>query len=131
MSILTAARSTVAQRAPRLEQAVVRSRWRSRNRTRAFSGGELEEPKLRGLLERLRRDGIAVGDFADLFGSRKLFDEAAAEVAQVYERSRQESPGASEGSLKGFLIRLGSGAVDCGDVYGRIVLHPSLLAVAN
>ena len=83
------------------------------------------------MIERLRRDGVVITDFATVFGETALFDEAAAEVRRRYEARPSQDTAAGEGSKGTFLTKLGDPSYDMGHVFARIALHPRALAVAN
>jgi hypothetical protein len=129
MGVKTRVKGQLAKRAPRLDRAVTQAQWRARNRDRVVSSPEPDDPPLRRLLDDLRRDGIAVGTFAELFGSTELYDEISADARQRYERFKAAPPPADD--TKPFLNRLLPDALDAGDAYARLALDPSVLAVAN
>src|ERR671936_1280175 len=104
VSFAARVRGQLAKRAPRLEEAAVRANWRLRNRSRSFSPDGLD-PKMRGFVDALARDGVVTGRFEDLFGDRALFDEAAAREQQMYEAPREEAD-AEAGSKASYLTKL-------------------------
>ena len=113
----------------RLDDRLTQTRWRLRNRDRS---GPSETPaELRDVVDRLRRDGVVITDFATVFGDTALFDEAAAEVQRRYEARPKEDPAASSGSKATFLTKLGDPSYDVDHVFAQIALHPRALAVAN
>lgn len=112
----------------RLDDRLTQTRWRLRNRDRSRPAPP--PPELSDVIERLRRDGVVITDFATVFGGTALFDEAAAEVRRRYE-ARPGAEKAAAGSKATFLTKLGDPSYDVGHVFARIALHPRALAVAN
>jgi Phytanoyl-CoA dioxygenase (PhyH) len=129
VSVAARVRTQLAKRAPRLEETAVRANWRLRNRSRSFSPDGLD-PKLRGFVDALARDGVVTGRFDDLVGDRALFDEAAARAQRLYEAPRDEAA-AESGSKATYLTKLATGKYSADDPFVRIALHPNVLAVAN
>jgi hypothetical protein len=123
-------RTTLARRAPRLEEAAVRANWRRRNRGRSFSAKAVADPVVRDLGERLRRDGILITDVESVFGDRSLFDAAAEPAKELYQAPRERGE-AEAGSKATYLTKLATGAYDADDPFARLALHPNTLAVAN
>lgn len=119
-------RSRLQKHAPKLDDAIAQARWRSHNRERVADFGPLDDPKLDALLADLRANGIAIGRFEDLFGSRDLFEEANA-VAQRVVAESQRVPAPD----KPFLIRLRGDHAELDDPHTRLALHPNVLALAN
>lgn len=131
MRVKSAVRHQLAKRAPALERAATRARWRRQNSQRTARLGAIGDPKLERFLDDLKRDGIAIGRFEDLFGSTDLYDEA--ESLALRRRSEHEESGEQQAeSAKPYLTKLlpsSSFALD--DVFLRIALHPNVLSVAN
>ena len=107
-----------------------RQEWRERNSERLYEPSELQDPGPRGLYERLHANGVAIGRFEELFGSRELFDEAAAQARQIYDRHLAE-PQAASLDDKSFLTSLLGKEFEASDPFVRIALHPNVLAVVN
>lgn len=121
-------RRELARRAPKLDDRLQETAWRRRNRERAL---DVEPPaQLRGVVERLRADGVAITDVDTVFGDRALYDEAAARARELYERPREEQS-AEAGSKATFLTKLIDGPLEADSAFGRLVLHPNALAIAN
>ena len=113
----------------RLDDRIAQTRWRLRNRDRS---GPSEPPaELRDVVERLRRDGVVITDFATVFGSTALFDEAAVEVQRRYERVAAVDESAEAGSKATFLTKLGDESYSIGHPFARIALDSRALSVAN
>lgn len=129
MSVPSTVRTQLARRAPRVEQALVRARWRARNRGRAFLAPPPRNPQLRRLYSELRRNGIAIGRFEELVGERELFEEAAAEAFRLADLHRQEMRDPER--RKPFLLRVHPEPFESNDPFSRIALHPNVLAVVN
>lgn len=124
-------RHQIAKRAPALDRAVSRARWRRQNARRTARFGATGDPKLERFVDDLKRDGIAVGRFEDLFGSTELYEEAEA-LALERRRHHEESGERAAESAKPYLTKLiGSTSFPLDDVFLRIALHPNVLAVAN
>lgn len=131
MGVGAVVRHQLAKRAPALERAAVRARWRRRNAARAARLGEIGDPKLQRFLDDLKRDGIAIGRFEDLFGSTDLYEEAEA-IALERRRHHEESGELGVESAKPYLTKLiGESSFSLDDVFLRIALHPNVLSVAN
>jgi hypothetical protein len=111
----------------KLDDRLAQTRWRLRNRDRS-SHDEVPDD-LRGLVERLRRDGVAISDAATVFGLG-LYEEAAAEARRRYEQ-RPTDLGAEAGSKATFLTKLGDPSYPADHPFAKIALHPRALAVAN
>jgi hypothetical protein len=105
-----------------------RAKWRFRNRGR--SAETTGDPRLAPLVERLRGDGIVLGDAETVLGDGSLYEEASAQAWELYERPREKVDAAS-GSKETFKTKLAAGAFDADDPFVRVALHPSVLAVAN
>jgi phytanoyl-CoA dioxygenase PhyH len=118
----------LSKRAPRLEELAVRTRWRANNRARRFRWEPLEGAPAR-LLDDLRRDGIAIGRFEELFASDELYRVAAEDAHRRADAARVEHQHGSE--RKPYLVKLHPDAFDVEDPYGRIALDPRVLAIAN
>jgi hypothetical protein len=118
----------LAKRAPRLDQRAVRARWRMINRARRIRPGRLEGAAGR-LLDDLKRDGIGIARFEEVFGSDDLYETAAADAQKRAEVARAEHARGS--GRKPYLVKLHQEPFDVGDPYGRIALEPRLLAIAN
>jgi phytanoyl-CoA dioxygenase PhyH len=118
----------LARRAPRLDRLAVRTRWRANNRARGFRPGRLDGAA-GSLLDGLKRDGIALGRFEDVFGSEELYEAAAADAHRRAEGARAEHARGTE--RKPYLVKLHQDPFDVDDPYARIALDPSVLAVAN
>ena len=131
MGVAAAVRHQLAKRAPALERAAVRARWRRRNAARATRLGEIGNPKLERFLDDLTRNGIATGRFEDLFGSTELYEEAES-IALERRRHHEESGEQDAESTKPYLTKLlPSSSFSLDDVLLRIALHPNVLSVAN
>ena len=128
MSVASRIRGQLARRAPGLEERAARAAWRLRNRERSYPGDTLE-PRLTGFAEKLRRDGVARGEFDELIGDRDLFGAAAAEADRLYTQPRAEKEGASGKDT--FLTKLATGSYSVDHPFVRIALHPDVLATAN
>jgi hypothetical protein len=128
MSIGGLVHGQLAKRAPRLEELAVRTRWRANNRARRFRPSPLDGAAGR-LLDDLKRDGIAIGRFEDLFGSGELYEAAAADAHRRAEEARAEHAHGSE--RKPYLVKLHRDSFDVDDPYGRIALDPRVLSIAN
>lgn len=113
----------------RIDDRLAQTRWRLRNRDRS-KPAEVP-PDLRGIVERLSRDGVVITDFVTVFGETSLYDEAAAEARRRYEERPQEEAGAQSGSKATFLTKLGDPSYAVGHPFARIATHPRALAVAN
>ena len=129
MSVASVVRGQLAKRAPKLDELATRARWRANNRSRFFRAGALEDPALRRLLDDLKRDGIAIGRFDDLFGSRELYEELAADAHRRADRARAE--GAHGTERKPYLIKPHPEPFAIDDAYGRTAFHPNVLAIVN
>lgn len=123
-------RGQLAKRAPRLEEAAARANWRRRNRARSFSLDTLTDPGQCALVEALSQEGYAVCRFADLFGDRALFEEAA-ERARDLHAARSLSTTGAPGSKETYLTKLAAGTFEVDHPFVRIALHPGVLNVAN
>src|SRR5438132_3316267 len=131
MSVASRVLAQLAKRAPRVEEAAVRSNWRRRNRARAFDPSGVTAPTQRALLEQLAANGFARGRFEELFGETALFDEAAAQAKRLYEQRADRLEGDAEGSKGTYLAKLATKRYEANDPFVRIALHPSVLNVAN
>lgn len=123
-------RGLVRSLAGRSPEQKERERWRAQNASRLFDPPGLRDPGSQELYERLRTDGVSIGRFEELFGSRALFDEAAARAREVYDR-HLEQPQTRSLDDKSFLTSLLSKEFEADDPFVRIALHPNVLAVAN
>jgi hypothetical protein len=113
----------------RLNDRLTQTRWRLRNRDRS---GAAEPPaELIDLVARLRRDGVAITDFATVFGQTGLYGEAAEEARRRYDERPRDEASAESGSKATFLTKLGSSAYDAAHPFARVALHPRAVAVAN
>jgi hypothetical protein len=130
VTVGTVIRTTLARRAPRLEEAAVRANWRRRNRARSFSAKDVADPAVRELAERLRRDGVLIADADSVFGDRSLFEAAAQRAKELYEAPRERGD-AEAGSKATYLTKLATGKYDADDPFARLALHPNALAIAN
>lgn len=129
MGVTATIRRELARRAPKLDDRLQETAWRRRNRDRTV---DVDPPaELRSVVERLRTDGVVITDADTVFGDRTLYDEAAARAHELYERRPREAETAAAGSKATFLTKLIEGALDAGDPFVRLVLHPNALAVAN
>jgi hypothetical protein len=131
MSLLTVARRQLAKRAPKLEDAARQRRWRAENRSRALDVRPTLDAEQQRVATELVEKGIVVTDFGSLFGSTKLFDAARGEAERMYREHREHPPVQDDGNVKPFLTQLFTGPIATDDVWGRIALHPSVLAIAN
>jgi hypothetical protein len=113
----------------RLDDRLAQTRWRLRNRDRSKPADV--PPDLRDIVERLRRDGAVITDFAAVFGETALYDEAAAEARRRYEQRPREDADAQSGSKATFLTKLGDPSYALDHPFVRIATHPRALAVAN
>ena len=113
----------------RINDKLAQTRWRLRNRDR--SGEANVPPELVDLVARVRKDGVAITDFATVFGDTGLYDAAEAEARKRYEARPKDDPAAESGSKATFLTKLGDPAYDLSHPFARIALHPRALAVAN
>jgi Phytanoyl-CoA dioxygenase (PhyH) len=129
MSVASAIRGQLARRVPKLDDRLALAAWRRRNRARTVDGAPLPLG-LAGVVEQLRRNGVAITDVETVFGDRTLFDEAARKAKGLYEQPREEVDAAA-GSKATFLTKLASGSFAWDDPFARLALHPSALAVAN
>ncbi len=112
----------------KLDDRIAQTRWRLRNRDR---WGHADVPaELAEVVERLRRDGVAITDSATVFGENALYDEAAAEAQRRYE-ARPPEDAAAAGSKATFLTKLGAPSYSTDHPFAKIALHPRALAVAN
>jgi Phytanoyl-CoA dioxygenase (PhyH) len=128
MGVTGTIRRELARRAPKLDDRLHETTWRRRNRDRAF---DAQPPaQLRGVVDRLRADGVVITDVDTVFGDRAPYDAAAARAKELYERPREERA-AEAGSKATFLTKLIEGPLDFDDPFVRLVLHPNALAVAN
>jgi Phytanoyl-CoA dioxygenase (PhyH) len=128
MSIGTLVREQLQKHAPGLDEKAVRARWRAKNRSRRYRPGTLDGPAGR-LLDDLRRNGIAIGRFEELFGSDELYQAAAADAHRRADAARAEHKTGTE--RKPYLVKLHPESFSVDDVYGRIALDPRVLAIAN
>ena len=129
MSIGAKVHEQLAKRAPRLDELAVKARWRAANRSRLFRPGPLE-PRLERILGDLKRDGIAVARFDELFGSMELYEAAAADARERADRARAEDRlGSSE--KKPFLTKLHPEEFEIDEPYAQIALHPAVVSIAN
>jgi hypothetical protein len=128
VSIKALVRGQLAKRAPRLEERAVRARWRANNRARRFRPRPLDGVTGR-MLDDLRRDGIAIERFENVFGSKELYVAAAADARRRAEAARAEQARGSE--RKPYLVKLHDDSFAVDDPYGRIALDPRVLAIAN
>lgn len=128
MGIKALVREQLAKHAPRLDERVVRGRWRSKNRARLLRPGPLDGVAGR-MLDELKHSGIAVARFGDLFGSEELFEEAAADALRRADDAQAAHARGSE--RKPFLVKLHQEPFDVDDPYARIALDPRVLAIAN
>jgi hypothetical protein len=128
MALRTGLRNQLARRAPRLDDVAAQAVWKRRNRDRAYEG---HDPAVAPLVERLRRDGVAITDFGSVFGETGLYDAAADEARRRYDARPPESADAEGGSKATFLTKLGDPSYDVSHPFARIALHPRALAVAN
>jgi hypothetical protein len=129
MSIGAKVHEQLAKRAPRLDELAIRARWRAANRARLFRPGPVE-PRVQRILDDLKRDGIAIAGFDELFGSTELYETAAADARRRADAARAEDRlGSSE--KKPFLTKLHPEEFQIDEPYARIALHPSVLSVAN
>jgi phytanoyl-CoA dioxygenase PhyH len=113
----------------KLDDRIAQTRWRLRNRDR--SGREPVPAELAEVVERLRRDGVAITDFATVFGEIQLYDDAAAEARRRYGQRPPEDDSAAAGSKATFLTKLGDPSYSLDHPFAKIALHPRALAVAN
>ena len=113
----------------RVEDRLSQTKWRLRNRDRSKRGDVPDE--LRPLVDRLRRDGVVISDFAAVFGETSLFDEAAAEARRRYEQRPREDAAAESGSKSSFLTKLGDRSYSLDHPFARIATHPRALAISN
>lgn len=127
MALRTALRSQLARRAPRLDDAAARAAWKRRNKERAY---EPTVSAVSPLVERLRRDGVAITDVETVFGDDVLFRAAAHEAQALYDRPREEQDAAA-GTKATFLTKLATGSYPIDHPFARLALHPNALAVAN
>lgn len=131
MRVRSAVRHQLAKRAPSLEQAAARARWRRQNAQRTARFGATGDPRLERFVEDLKRDGIAIGRFEDLFGSTELYEEAESIALELRRRHEESGERAAE-SAKPYLTKLlASSSFSLDDVFMRIALHPNVLSVAN
>jgi hypothetical protein len=128
MGVTGTIRRELARRAPKLDDRLQETTWRRRNRDRGT--GAQPPTQLRGVVERLRTDGVVITDADTVFGDGALFDAAAARARELYERPREEVA-AEAGSKSTFLTKLIEGPLEFDDPFVRLVLHPNALAVAN
>jgi Phytanoyl-CoA dioxygenase (PhyH) len=129
VSVKTALRHRLAQYAPGIDDRLARARWRVRNRDRSYSPNGLA-PSLRGVLDELRRSGVAITDAGALFDDPALYDEAAARARELYE-SRPVRQASEEGTKESFKAKLAEKTFDADHPFVRVALHPNVLAVAN
>jgi hypothetical protein len=101
----------------RLDDRLTQARWRLRNRARSRPADAPAE--LQDVVERLRRDGVVITDFATVFGETALFDEAAAEVRRRYESRPPEDADTTSGSKATFLTKLGDPSYSLDHVFAR------------
>src|SRR5262245_59992836 len=119
----------LAKRAPKLDELAVKTRWRAANRARLFRPGPLE-PRLQRVLDDLKRDGIAIARFDEIFGSNELYEAAAADARTRADAARSEDRlGTSE--RKPFLTKLHPEEFEMDEAYTQIALHPDILSIAN
>ncbi len=85
---------------------------------------------MRGLVERLREEGVVVTDAQTAFGDASVFAAAAEEARRLYAEPRQRAD-AEEGSKATFLTKLATGSFDAAHPFVRAALHPNALSVAN
>lgn len=129
MSIGAKVHEQLAKRAPKLDELAIRARWRAANRSRLFRPGPVE-PRVHRILDDLKRDGIAIARFDELFGSTELYEAAAADARMRADAARAEDRlGSSE--KKPFLTKLHPEEFQIGEPFPQIALHPSVLSVAN
>lgn len=128
MRLASTIRRRIADRAPRLDDRAQLAAWRLRNRGRSWEGAI--PPLLTPVLERLRRDGVALTDADTVFGDRALFTAAAGRADELYG-ARPEDGDAEAGSKATFLTKLATGSYDFDDPFVRLALHPSALALVN
>jgi hypothetical protein len=122
----------LASRVPKLESALAQRQWRAQNSDRALDEAKPSDPALARLLADVRRDGIAFGRFEELFGSKELFEQAAAEARRLKDAHAAASGGdPGEDERKPFIARLLSSKLDAGSPFAKIALDPRLLEVAN
>jgi hypothetical protein len=128
MSITTLVRTQLQKHAPTLDEKAVRARWRAKNRSRRYRPGELDGAAGR-LLSDLRRNGIAIGRFEELFGSDELYRAAAEDAHRRADEARAAH--ATGTDRKPYLVKLHPEGFSTDDPYGRIALDPRVLAIAN
>lgn len=129
MSLRSAVRSRVRRHAPPLDGAAAQERWRASNAARALQAPPPLSAPAAEVHERLRRDGIAITRFDELFGSTALFDEASAEARALYE-AHVARPPVAEAGRKPFLHQLAI-VEDLASPFARIALHAAPLGIAN
>lgn len=129
MSVAAAIRSRIARRAPKLDDRLALAAWRRRNRDRQLDEPDVP-PAVAGVLDALRRDGVAITDAKTVFGDRALYEQAEAQAEQLYRRPRDRGD-AAEGSKATFLTKLASGSYDLDEPFVRLAIHPNTLAIAN
>jgi hypothetical protein len=129
MSLGARVRTQLGKRAPRLEERLVRTNWRRRNRPRSLSRDTVTDPVLRSCIDSLAAEGYAVCTFRELFGDDALFEEATSEAARLRSSTRAADPAEDEKSS--YLTKLASGPYDAAHPFVRIAIDPRVLAVAN
>jgi hypothetical protein len=125
VSIGSTVRGQLQKRAPKLEEAAVRARWRAINRARRYRAPEPGGAAGR-LLADLKQNGIAIGRFEELFGSDELYEAAKADALG---RARADHQTGSE--RKPYLVKLHPESFSIDDQYGKIALDPRVLSIAN
>jgi hypothetical protein len=130
MTVASAIRSQLARRAPQLEERAVRANWRLRNRSRSFADEAIADARIRGLVERLRREGVLIADADAVFRDRALFDAAAERAHELYAQPRAPRD-AGAGSKATYLTKLATASYAADDPFVRLALHPNVLALAN
>jgi hypothetical protein len=113
----------------RLDDRLAQTRWRLRNRNRSKPA---EVPAdLRAVVERLRRDGVVITDFASVVKEMSLYEEAAEEAHRRYHERLREDADAQSGSKETFLTKLGDPSYALDHPFARIATHPRALAIVN
>lgn len=129
MTLGARVRTQLGKRAPGLEERLVLTNWRRRNRHRSFRRDSVTDPVLRSCVDSLADDGYAVCTFEDLFGDDVLFTAALAEAERLRSAPRPADIRRDEKSS--YLTKLTSGPYDTTHPFVRIALDPRVLAVAN
>lgn len=100
-------------------------RWYSKNELRRLEGPPPDDP----LLVELTHRGVAMLDFAEMFGSDALWQTARNEASRLREESAARP--LPENDRKPFRRHLLEPRLEATNVFARIALDPALLTIVN